>query len=132
MADAAGQLTILMVDDEVVICKLVEAYFRKQGCRVVCAGDGTEGLAQMQQCSPDIVLLDVRLPGMNGCVVCRRMRELSNVPIIMLSAHAQFSDREQGLAAGANAYITKPFSLKELDRSIRELVCGSPATCRRA
>ncbi len=132
MIAMSNPLTILVVDDEALICRLVDAYFRKQGCRVVCAANGEAGLAQMERCSPDIVLLDVRMPGMNGCEVCQRIRETSSVPILMLSAHAQLSDQEKGLAAGANGYMTKPFSLSDLDRSVRELVSHSPAACEAA
>jgi DNA-binding response OmpR family regulator len=122
------QLTILIVDDEEMIRKLVEAYFCKYGHRVVCAVDGQDGLDRWPQAEPDVVLLDVTLPGMEGWDVCRLIRETSSVPVIMLTARAQASDRQKGLDAGADAYLTKPFSLKALDATIRELVARPPAT----
>ena len=127
MLGVSDRLTVLIVDDEELIRILVDTYFRSLGYRVVCAVDGEDCLEQIRLIPPDVVLLDVTLPGIDGWEVCRRIRESSSVPIIMLSARAQVSDRQQGLAAGANAYITKPFLLRELDRSIRELVRRSPA-----
>ena len=76
----------------------------------------------MQASEPDAVLLDVTMPGMDGWEVCRRIRETSDVPIIILTARAQESDREMGAAVGASAYVTKPVSLKELEARVRSLV----------
>ena len=120
--ESSHQLTILVVDDEALMRLLLETYFGSCGYRVVCAVDGEEGLELMRHDVPDVVLLDGMLPGMDGWEVCRQIREMSDVPILMVSARAQHSDREKGMAAGADDYITKPFSMKEIDQKIQKLV----------
>ena len=125
MVETLQQLTVLVVDDDASIRTLLEIYFGSRGYRVVCAADGEEGLELMRHDLPDVVLLDGMLTGMDGWEVCRHMREISNVPILMLSGRAQESDREKGLAAGADGYITKPVSMKELHLKIQEVVSRS-------
>ena len=125
MVEILQQLTVLVVDDDESIRMLLEIYFGSRGYRVVCAADGEEGLELMRHDLPDVVLLDGMLTGMDGWEVCRHMREISNVPILMLSGRAQESDREKGLAAGADGYITKPVSMKELHLKIQEVVSRS-------
>ena len=125
MVETLQQLTVLVVDDDESIRMLLEIYFGSRGYRVVCAADGEEGLELMRHDLPDVVLLDGMLTGMDGWEVCRHMREISNVPILMLSGRAQDSDREKGLAAGADGYITKPVSMKELHLKIQEVVSRS-------
>ena len=125
LVEILQQLTVLVVDDDESIRMLLEIYFGSRGYRVVCAADGEEGLELMRHDLPDVVLLDGMLPGMDGWEVCRHMREISNVPILMLSGRAQESDREKGLAAGADGYITKPVSMKELHLKIQEVVSRS-------
>jgi len=122
LVEILQQLTVLVVDDDESIRMLLEIYFGSRGYRVVCAADGEEGLELMRHDLPDVVLLDGMLTGMDGWEVCRHMREISNVPILMLSGRAQESDREKGLAAGADGYITKPVSMKELHLKIQEVV----------
>ena len=122
MVEILQQLTVLVVDDDESIRMLLEIYFGSRGYRVVCAADGEDGLELMRHDLPDVVLLDGMLTGMDGWEVCRHMREISNVPILMLSGRAQESDREKGLAAGADGYITKPVSMKELHLKIQEVV----------
>jgi len=125
LVEILQQLTVLVVDDDESIRMLLEIYFGSRGYRVVCAADGEEGLELMRHDLPDVVLLDGMLTGMDGWEVCRHMREISNVPILMLSGRAQDSDREKGLAAGADGYITKPVSMKELHLKIQEVVSRS-------
>jgi DNA-binding response OmpR family regulator len=125
LVETLQQLTVLVVDDDESIRMLLEIFFDSRGYRVVCAADGEEGLELMRHDLPDVVLLDGMLTGMDGWEVCRHMREISNVPILMLSGRAQESDREKGLAAGADGYITKPVSMKELHLKIQEVVSRS-------
>jgi DNA-binding response OmpR family regulator len=120
MVETMHQLTALVVDDDEAIRRLLDIYLGSRGYRVVCAADGEQGIELMRRDVPDIVLLDGMLTGMDGWDVCRHMREMSNVPILILSGRAQHSDREKGLAAGADGYITKPVSLKELTMRIDE------------
>ena len=122
MVEASEALTILIVDDDELIRKVVTVYFGNRGHHVVNAVNGQDCLDKLQASQPDAVLLDVSMPGMDGWDVCRRIRETSDVPIIILTARAQESDREMGVAVGASAYITKPVSLKELDARVRALV----------
>jgi DNA-binding response OmpR family regulator len=101
---------------------VITIYFSGKGYRVIAAAGGDECLAQMSLGVPDAVLLDVTMPMMDGWEVCRRIREFSSVPVIMLTARAQESDKIMGAAVGASEYVTKPVSLKELDTRIRALV----------
>jgi DNA-binding response OmpR family regulator len=122
MAETSDKLILMIVDDDELIRKVVEIYFTNRGHRVIGAVDGADCLEQLRSCHPDVILLDVTMPGLDGWEVCRRIREFSDVPIAMLTARAQESDRGKGSAVGANAYVTKPVSLKELDARIHELV----------
>ena len=112
----------MVVDDDELIRKVVGIYFTNRGHRVMSAVDGQDCLQQLRSSKPDVILLDVTMPGLDGWEVCRRIREFSDVPVVMLTAHAQEADRAKGSAVGANAYVTKPVSLKELDARIRDLV----------
>lgn len=105
---------VLIIDDEENVCELVSLYFGKAGYDVVCAGDGGEGLDKLREQRPDIVILDLMLPGMDGIDVCKEVRKISNVPLIMLTARVDEVDRVLGLEIGADDYITKPFSSREL------------------
>lgn len=106
--------TILVVDDEPKIVRLARDYLEHSGYRVVTAGDGQMALDAVRQSRPDLVVLDLNLPGMDGLEVCRRIRSASDVPIIMLTARVEETDRLIGLELGADDYITKPFSPREL------------------
>ncbi|EHN09616.1 Phosphate regulon transcriptional regulatory protein PhoB (SphR) [Patulibacter medicamentivorans] len=110
---------ILVVDDEESIRTLLAFPLRRDGHDVVTVASGTEALEQFERVRPDLVLLDVMLPGMDGVEVCRRLREKSPVPIIMLSARGEESDRIAGLENGADDYVTKPFSVRELRSRVR-------------
>jgi DNA-binding response OmpR family regulator len=129
MGAAPGTLTVMITDDDELVRKVISIYFGGKGYRVIAAASGQECLAQMSLSEPDALLLDVTMPSMDGWEVCRRIREFSAVPVVMLTARAQESDREMGIAVGASAYVTKPVSLKELEARIRALVqpSASPA-----
>lgn len=105
---------ILVVDDEPKIVKLARDYLEKGGYRVVTAGNGELALTVARHEKPDLVVLDLNLPGRDGLDVCRALRRQSNVPIIMLTARSEETDRLIGLELGADDYITKPFSPREL------------------
>ena len=105
---------VLVVDDEPKIVRLARDYLEHSGYRVVTAGDGQMALDTARQSRPDLVVLDLNLPGMDGLEVCRRLRSDSDVPIIMLTARVEETDRLIGLELGADDYITKPFSPREL------------------
>jgi len=105
---------ILIVEDESKIAKLARDYLEKGGYRTVTVGDGQTGLAAFRRERPDLVVLDLNLPGMDGLDVSRVMHRESSVPIIMLTARADETDRLIGLELGADDYITKPFSPREL------------------
>jgi len=105
---------VLVIDDEENVCELITLYFEKAGYDVVCSGDGNEGIDMVRSQKPDIVILDLMLPGMDGLDVCKEIRKFSNVPLIMLTARVDEVDRVLGLEIGADDYVTKPFSPREL------------------
>lgn len=111
--------SILVVDDEPKITKLVRDYLERAGFGVLTAGDGKAALALAKSARPDCIILDLGLPHMDGLDVTRALRKLSNVPIIMLTARSEESDKLIGLELGADDYITKPFSPKELVARVR-------------
>jgi len=110
---------ILVVDDEASIVEIVKFNLEKEGYRVVTAMDGYDALSAFQKESPDLIILDVMMPGMDGYAVCRKIRETSNVPIIMVTARAEEIDTVLGLEMGADEYVTKPFSVRELMARVR-------------
>lgn len=105
---------ILIVEDEKNISDILKFNLQKEGFDVVCAYDGEEGLMTFQKEDPDLVLLDIMMPKMDGFAVCTEIRKTSDVPIIMLTAKAEESDKVMGLSSLADDYVTKPFSNKEL------------------
>jgi len=105
---------VLVIDDEENVCELISLYFGKSGYDVVTAADGVDGLEKLRQERPDIVILDLMLPGMDGVDVCKEIRKQSNIPLIMLTARTDEVDRVLGLEIGADDYVTKPFSPREL------------------
>jgi len=113
---------ILVVDDEPKIVKLARDYLEKAGYRVLDARDGTSALAAARHERPDLVVLDLNLPGTDGLDVCRALRRESDVPIIMLTARVDEADRLIGLELGADDYITKPFSPRELVARVRAVL----------
>ena len=114
--------TILVVDDEPKIVKQARDYLERSGFRVVMAGDGKTALAQARHERPDLIVLDLNLPEMDGLDVCRALRRESDVPIIMLTARVDEADRLIGLELGADDYITKPFSPRELVARVRAVL----------
>jgi len=112
MNDQAGR--VLVVDDDETVRDVVRRYLEVAGFIVDMAGDGAEGLAKFAAREPDLVVLDVMMPGINGLEVCKRLRQVSQVPIVMLTALGEEENRIAGLQLGADDYVTKPFSPKEL------------------
>jgi len=110
----AGRPRVLTIDDEENVCELITLYFEKAGYEVICTGDGSNAAEMVRSQKPDIVILDLMLPGVDGLDVCKEIRKFSNVPLIMLSARVDEVDRVLGLEIGADDYVTKPFSPREL------------------
>jgi DNA-binding response OmpR family regulator len=113
---------VLVVDDEPMVVEVVERYLRKEGYDVACAADGAEGLRLAQDWAPDLIVLDLMLPVVDGIEVCRRIRRDSRVPIIMLTAKAEETDRIVGLELGADDYMVKPFSPRELAARVKAVL----------
>jgi DNA-binding response OmpR family regulator len=113
--------TVLVVDDEPQIVRLVRDYLERAGFRVQVAADGKSALALMRAEKPDMVVLDLGLPDLDGLDVTREFRKISNAPIIMLTARSEETDKLVGLELGADDYMTKPFSPKELVARVRVL-----------
>jgi len=113
---------ILVVDDEPKIVKQARDYLEKGGFRVISAADGKTALAMARHERPDLVVLDLNLPGMDGLDVCRALRRESEVPIIMLTARVEETDRLIGLELGADDYVSKPFSPRELVARVRAVL----------
>jgi DNA-binding response OmpR family regulator len=113
---------ILCIEDEEDIALAIRMVLRRAGFDVVCAADGKEGLRAFHAERPDVVLLDIGLPTMDGREVLERIRDLSDVPVIMLTAHGQESDKVRGLALGADDYLTKPFGNAELVARVQALL----------
>jgi two-component system alkaline phosphatase synthesis response regulator PhoP len=119
--------TVLVVDDEPKIVRLARDYLERAGLRVLTAGDGKGALAVARADKPDLLVLDLGLPGMDGLDVARALRRDSNVPIIMLTARGEETDKLVGLELGADDYMTKPFSPKELVARVRAVLRRSDA-----
>jgi DNA-binding response OmpR family regulator len=114
--------TILVVDDDQDLRQMLKAQLERKDYHVVLASSGREGLQKAYQVRPDLIILDIMMPGMDGWEVCRRLRELSGVPIIMLTARNMKGDVVKGLEAGADDYLTKPFSAAELNARIQAVL----------
>ena len=110
---------ILIVDDDVNICELLRIYLEKEGYTVILAHDGEKGIEKFNATKPDIILLDIMLPVMDGWQVCREIRKKSNVPIIMVTAKSETFDKVLGLELGADDYVVKPFDAKEVVARIK-------------
>ena len=117
---------VLIVDDDQKTVELVKLYLNRDGYRVLTAYDGIEALRQAREGHPDLIVLDLMLPGMDGLEVCRTLRQESDVPIIMLTARTTEQDKLTGLDLGADDYVTKPFSPKELAARVRALLRRFP------
>ena len=112
-------LKILLVDDDPNIRQLVNLYLQKEGFEVMMADRGDEALKMFKASPPNLILLDIMLPGMDGWQVCREVRKISNIPIIMLTAKDETFDKVLGLELGADDYVAKPFDMKELVARIK-------------
>ena len=123
---------ILVVEDEKDIVKLARDYLEQASFRVLSTGDGVSALAAARREQPDLVVLDLNLPGMDGLDVCRSLRRESEVPIIMLTARVEETDRLIGLELGADDYITKPFSPRELVARVRAVLRRTSGEPRQA
>ena len=113
---------IMVVDDDPNIRELVRLYLEKEGFEVTCAERGDEAVKMFRATPPNLMLLDVMLPGMDGWQVCREVRKISNIPIIMLTAKGETFDKVLGLELGADDYIVKPFDMKELVARIKAVI----------
>jgi len=114
------------VDDDPIILKFVSANLNARGFKVLTAGDGESGLKVLEQTLPDLIILDLLMPGIDGYEVCRRIREWSNVPIIVLTAIGESNAKLKLLELGANDYITKPFDIGDLMEHVREILQLEP------
>jgi DNA-binding response OmpR family regulator len=121
-AAPAAAKTVLVVEDEASLASTLSYNFRKNGFNVISAADGIEGLQAARRSNPDVVVLDLMLPKMDGLEVCRRLRVDSDVPILMLTAKSEELDRVVGLEIGADDYLSKPFSMRELMARVRALL----------
>ena len=119
---------ILVVDDDLNICELLKLYLENEGYTVFTANDGQEAVNTFQAKSPDLVLLDIMLPKMDGWQVCREIRKTSSAPIIMLTAKGETFDKVLGLELGADDYVVKPFDAKEVMARVKAVLRRTKAT----
>lgn len=119
---------IMIVDDDVNICELIRLYLEKEKYSTVIVTDGLEAISTFSEQKPDLVLLDIMLPGLDGWQVCRKLRSLSDTPIIMLSAKGETFDKVLGLELGADDYIVKPFETKEVLARIKAVLRRTVST----
>lgn len=121
---------ILIADDEGQIREILKIYFEKEGFTVLEAADGAEALLKVQAERPDIIVLDIMMPVMDGLEVCKQVRKLCNIPIIMLTAKDEDDDRILGLEIGADDYITKPFNNREVIARVKAVLRRSALTAK--
>ena len=120
--------TILVVDDEPLVRDVVVRYLQRDGFRTLTAGDGDEAKTLLARASPSLVVLDVMLPGTDGLSLCRWIRANSDLPVILLTARGEEADRIVGLELGADDYVTKPFSPRELATRVKTVLRRANAT----
>jgi len=113
---------VLVIDDDVNICELIRLYLEKEGFEVLAVYNGLKALDGFKSFTPNIVILDIMLPGADGWQVCREIRKISNIPIIMLSAKGETFDKVLGLELGADDYIVKPFEPKEMVARVKAVL----------
>jgi DNA-binding response OmpR family regulator len=118
--------TVLVVDDEPIVRRVVARYLRHEGHPTLEAGDGTAALELIEREQPGLVVLDLMLPGIDGLELCRLIRRRSDTPVIMLTARGEEADRIVGLDLGADDYVTKPFSPRELVARVRSVLRRTP------
>ncbi|MTI83202.1 MAG: response regulator transcription factor [Firmicutes bacterium] len=114
--------TVLIADDEEKICQIVKKYLEKEDFNVIECSNGLDAIEEFKKCSPDLVVLDIMMPGADGWEVCRELRKTSDVPIIMLTAREDEIDRILGLEMGADDYVVKPFSPRELVARVKAVL----------
>lgn len=115
----SGKASVLVVDDDIYLLRMVQRILQMGGYRVLTASGGESAINTFAEASPDLVLLDIMMPGMDGYTVCRRLREFSAVPIIMVTARDSEEEKVRGLDDGADDYVVKPFSAGELAARVR-------------
>lgn len=113
---------VLIVDDEPTIREMVGINLRREGLEVIAAANGEEALSAIARSQPDVMVLDIMMPGMDGFEVCRRVRDVSTIPILLLSARGEEVDRVVGLEMGADDFLTKPFAMRELVARVRAML----------
>src|SRR5262245_52913760 len=119
---AVTQRSILVVDDETAIAEAVRARLESEGYHVLVAADGPEAIRIHAESSPDLVVLDLMLPGMDGLEVCKEIQKERWTPVLMLTARTEEADKVAGFAVGADDYLTKPFSLRELAARVKAIL----------
>lgn len=113
---------LLVIDDDINICELIKLYMEKEGYEIYTAYNGQKAVEMFRECTPNLVVLDIMLPVMDGWQVCREIRKVSNIPIIMLTAKGETFDKVLGLELGADDYIVKPFDPKELVARVKAVL----------
>ncbi len=124
--------TILLIDDDATLCELLSAQLRLAGYRVSTANDGLSGLRLVDEARPDLVVLDVMMPGMDGWTVCERLRAQSLIPIILLTAKGEEFDKLRGFRLGVDDYVTKPFSFAEMVARVGAVLARASHAAARA
>jgi DNA-binding response OmpR family regulator len=122
VADNSGVTTVLVVDDEPIVREVVVGYLQREGFKTLEAADGHRARELLERNPPDLVVLDLMLPGVDGLELCRWIRARSTLPVIMLTARGEEADRIVGLELGADDYVTKPFSPRELAARVRTVL----------
>ncbi len=130
--DDMPRYRVLVADDEPMVTEVVERYLARDGFEVATTGDGSEALSLAHSWSPDLVVLDLMLPGLDGLEVCRQLRKEGSMPIVMLTARGEETDRIVGLELGADDYVVKPFSPRELVARIKAVLRRTAAEGRPA
>ena len=125
-------MKILVVDDEALLVKGIRFNLQNEGYEVITGSDGLEAIALVRDQNPDLVVLDVMMPNMDGMTACSKIREFSNIPIILLTAKADDMDKLMGFEHGADDYLTKPFNILELKARIRALLRRSGVSEKKA
>ena len=125
-------VSVLIVEDDKNIAELLQLYLEKEGYAVTLAEDGGQGLAKFRAIRPDIVLLDIMMPVMDGWAVCKALRAESQTPVIMLTAKSETDDKIAGLKSGADDYITKPFEMREVLARIEAVLRRAPGNAQAA
>lgn len=117
-----GKQTIMIVDDEAGIRDIMEKYLVQVGYRITAVENGQQALDHLQSVNPDLILLDIEMPGIDGFTVCKKIRMQSTVPIIFLTVRRDAADREKCFQVGGNEFMTKPFNFETLESRIKEIL----------